>query len=158
MSVRPKRWKSKDNPYVLKIVDKKHIVVFKDNKNRLHEVEVSEDVFYQLDLFELEDISQMHKNHRHIEQSELCDETLYKRMFNKAEMPDELILKKIEFKELISAVNQLPKIEKRRIKKYYFDQKTQREIAEEEHVNIRAVQYSLNIALKKLKKLLKITS
>ena len=53
------------------------------------------------------------------------------------------------------AINKLPEIERRRIKKYYFDEKTQQQIANEEGVNIRSIQYSLNIALKKLKEFLK---
>ena len=155
---RPKRWISKDNPYILKKVNNKYIVIFKNNQNQLQEVEVSQEVFYQMDYCELEDISQMHKNYRHIEQSELSDETLYKRTFYKENMVDDLVIKKLEYEELINAIDELPEIEKRRIKKYYFDKKTQRQIAEEEQVNIRAIQYSLSVAIKKLKNLLKKTS
>ena len=61
---------------------------------------------------------------------------------------------KTDFENLINAINSLPKIQKRRIKKYYFDEMTQQQIADEEGVDIRSIQYSLGIALKKLKKLI----
>ena len=77
MNKRPKRRKSKDNPYVLKYDEKKqsYIVLFKDSSNNFCEVEVSELVFEAFDEFELEDISQMHESERHIEHSELYENT-----------------------------------------------------------------------------------
>lgn len=46
------------------------------------------------------------------------------------------------------------KFKKRRFIKYYFENKTQQEIANEENVFIRAVQYTLSSALEKIKKIL----
>ena len=69
MATMPKRRKSKDNPYVLNYNEKEqsYIVSFKDNKNNIHKVEVSEKVFGAFDKFELEDISQLHKVAKHID-------------------------------------------------------------------------------------------
>lgn len=53
------RNKDKYNPYTLDIDEKTntYIVEFKDTKNIIHRVEVSEKVYEAFDRFELEDIS-----------------------------------------------------------------------------------------------------
>ena len=68
---RPKRKKSKDNPYTLLIINNKYYVEFKDVKNILNTVEVTEEQFGAFNEFELEDKSQMNKDERHKE-SQKC--------------------------------------------------------------------------------------
>lgn len=153
---RPKRRKHKDNPYTLECVkNNKYIVSFKDGKGILRMVEVSEEVYNSMDRFELDDLSELNEFDNHIEHSEIYEETLYKRVMDKPIELEDYIIQKSTFEDLKNAINLLPEIQKRRIKKYYFDDKTQQEIADEENVDIRAIQYSLNIALTNLKKILK---
>ena len=76
---RPKRRKSSDNPYELISVDNKQIIKFKDSRGNIQEVEVNEQIFNAFDKFELEDIKELNEYDRHIEHSDLLDETLYKR-------------------------------------------------------------------------------
>lgn len=45
-------------------------VEFKDNKNILHKVEISQKIYKAFDKFELEDISETHKFRNHVEHSE----------------------------------------------------------------------------------------
>lgn len=97
----------------------------------------------------------MNEYDRHIEHSEVFENSLEKRAINKPISLEDDFVNKSTFNELKEAINKLPEIQKRRIKKYYFDEKTQQQIADEEKVDIRAVQYTLNIALKNLKKFLK---
>lgn len=151
------RNKSKDNPYTLGFDENKKVytVEFKDNRKIIHKVEITEEVYQAFDKFELEDISQIHKFRKHIEHSEVYEETLYHRAINNEEFVDELVENKILNEKLKQAINELSEIQKRRIIKYYFEDKTQREIAEEENVDIRAVQYTLNSAIKKIKENLK---
>lgn len=152
---RPKRSRKKDNPYTLKVSDEKYYVLFKDSKNILRNIEVRKDVFDLMDRFELDDVCEINEYKRHIEYNEIYENNLNKRSFNnQVSLEDEIINKSI-FEDLIKAVNMLPEIQKRRIKKYYFENKTQKQIAEEENVDIRAIQYTLHIALKKLKEILK---
>lgn len=157
MSNRPKRRKHKDNPYILNYIEEKNIYIieFKDADGIIQEVEVNEKIYKVFDGFELEDLSELNKYDNHIEHSELYDNTLEKRIMDKPMNLDDEIIRKTTFENLRKAINKLPEIQKRRIKKYYFDEKTQQKIADEENVNIRAVQYSLNLALKKLKEILK---
>lgn len=85
MAKMPIRNKSKDNPYTLDYDEEKnaYIVEFKDISNQFHKVEVSEKVFKAFDKFELEDISQIHKYRKHIEHSEVYEETLMHRAINR---------------------------------------------------------------------------
>lgn len=62
---KPKRKKSKDNPYTLLVINNKYYVEFKDVKNILNTVEVTEEQFEAFNEFELEDKSQMNKYERH---------------------------------------------------------------------------------------------
>ena len=154
---RPKRRKSKDNPYTLKYIETQniYIVSFKDHKGIIQDVEVSKEIFVSFDRFELDDIKELNEYDRHIEHSEIFEETLNNRIKDKIPSIEDEIIRKATFEELKLAIEQLPEIQKRRIKKYYFEDKTQQQIATEENVDIRAVQYTLNIALKKLKEILK---
>lgn len=157
MAERPKRRKYRDNPYTLNYIEEKNIymVSFKDVKGHLQKIEISEEVYKAFDKFELEDIKELNEYDRHIEHSELFENNLEIRAKDKPISLEDEIIRKSTFDELKKAINKLPDIQKRRIVKYYFEDKTQKEIAEEEMVDIRAIQYSLNIALKKLKEILK---
>ena len=61
-----------------------------------------------------------------------------------------------EFDELKKAIELLPEVQKRRIKKYYFEDKTEQQIAEEENATQQSVHIILERALENLKKYLKI--
>lgn len=157
MAERPKRRKYKDNPYTLKYIEEKniYIVSFKDVKGHLQDVEVSKEIYKAFDRFELDDLSELNEYDNHIEHSEIFENNLESRAKDKPMSLENEIIEKATFEELKQAINQLPEIQKRRIIKYYFEDKTQQEIANEEMVDIRAIQYSLSIALKKLKEILK---
>lgn len=157
MGERPKRRKYRDNPYTLSFIEEKniYIVSFKDVKGTTNRVEINKDVYKAFDEFELEDLTEMNEYDRHIEHSEVFENSLEKRAINKPISLEDDFVNKSTFNELKEAINKLPEIQRRRIKKYYFDEKTQQQIADEEKVDIRAVQYTLNIALKNLKKFLK---
>lgn len=157
MDKHSKRNKSKDNPYTLNYDEVKNVylVEFIDSMKAKRIVEVSDEVYNAFDQFELEDISQIHKIRRHIEHSELYDETLYHRALDSGISIEEEIENKIINEELRNAINKLSDIQKRRIKMYYFEGLTQQQIADKEHTSIRAIQYTLNDSIKKLKEILK---
>ena len=157
MATMPIRNKSKDNPYTLGFDEEKntYTVEFKDNKNILHKVEISEKVYKAFDKFELEDISQIHKVRSHIEHSEIFEETLNSRMLYKPISIEEEVEDKILYDELKEAINHLTDVQKRRLKLYYFEDKTLREIAELEQCSIASAKESIDSAINKLKKILK---
>ena len=114
-----------------------------------------EKIYQAFNEFELEDVSQIHKYKRHIEQSELLDETLYKRSINKSIEVSEIVERNLLDKELKKAINILSDIQKRRIIKYYFESKNEYEIAKEENTTQQSVHISLSRAKEKLKEILK---
>lgn len=150
-----KRRKSKDNPYTLKINQENYIVSFKDGRNIYHEVIVRQEVYDAFDKFELKDISQMHEYERHIEHSEIYEETLYKRSIDKPIGVEENIIQLDELYKLKIAIDMLAETQKRRIKKYFFDNKTLQQIADEEGCNKVSIKNSIDVGIKNLKENLK---
>lgn len=152
MATMPKRNKSKDNPYTLGFDEDRNIytVEFVDNKKVIHKVEITEKVYQAFDKFELEDISQIHKFRKHIEHSEVYEETLEHRMIEKPITIEEEVEEKILIEDIRNVINSLPDIQKRRLKKYYFEDRTLEEIAAEENCTKVAVKYSMDIALEKI--------
>ncbi|MCR5146332.1 MAG: sigma-70 family RNA polymerase sigma factor [Clostridia bacterium] len=157
MAERPKRRKYKDNPYTLKYVEEKNIylVSFKDVKGHLQNVEVSKEIYLAFDRFELEDLSEMNEYDNHIEHSEIYENNLEVRAKDKPISLEDEVIQKTTFEELKKAIDLLPNIQKRRIKKYYFEEKNEIQIAKEENTTHQAVHKSLSNALMKLKEILK---
>ena len=152
------RNKDKYNPYTLDIDEKTntYIVEFKDTKNIIHRVEVSEKVYEAFDRFELKDISQIHKIKKYIERNEVYEETLFHKSINVSISVEDEVEYKLLSEDLKSAINKLNDIQKRRIQKYFFENKTYEEIASEENCSKVAVKYSIDIALEKISKKIKI--
>ena len=155
--IRPKRRKHRDNPYVLIKTDDKglYIVSFKDGIGITRIVEVTKEVYEAFDRFELDDLRELNEYDNHIEHSEIYENNLNERAKDKPLSIEDEIIKKSTFEELKNAIDMLPDIQKRRIKKYYFADKTLEEIAKEEACTFRAVKFSIDIGLKKLKEILK---
>lgn len=150
------RNKDKYNPYTLD-VDKNnaYMVEFKDVNNIIHKVEVSEKVYEVFDKFELEDISQIHKIRKHIERNEVYEETLFHKSIDVSVSVEEQVESKILHEGLKDAINELNDVQRRRIKKYFFENKTYEEIASEENCSKVAVKYSIDIAIKNISKKIK---
>ncbi len=157
MADRPKRRKYKDNPYTLNYIEEKNIymVSFKDVRGAIQKIEVSEEIYKTFDRFELDDLSEMNEYDNHIEHSEIFENSLESRVKDKPIGLEDEIIKKSEFAELKKAINMLPEVQKRRIKKYYFDDKSEVQIALEEKVSQKNVSKSLNVARANLKEILK---
>lgn len=157
MAKLPIRNKSKDNPYTLDFDEdrKVYTVEFVDNKRVIHKIEISNKVYEAFNKFELEDVSQIHKYQRHIEHSEIYEETINNKILDKPLGVDEIVENKIVIESLREAINNLSETQKRRIKLYYFEDKTLKEIAEIEHCSIMSVKESIDAGITKLKKIIK---
>ena len=158
MDERPKRRKHRDNPYVLLKVNEKGLykVSFKDGIGATRVVDVTKEVYEAFDEFELQDIKELNEYDRHIEHSEIFENNLESRAKEKPSSLEDEIIKKSTFDELKKAIELLPEVQKRRIKKYYFEDKTEQQIAEEENATQQSVHIILERALENLKKYLKI--
>lgn len=154
---RPKRRKKKDNPYTLNYLNKEddYVVLFKDSKGILQSISVNENIFNAMDRFELDDLSELNEFDNHIEHSDMHENNIYTRSINKPESLEDYIIRKSTYEDLINAINLLPEIQRRRIKKYYFDNKNEYVIAREENASQQAINKSLRQAIQKLKQILK---
>ena len=97
----------------------------------------------------------MNEFDRHIEHSKIYENNLEKRMLKENVNLEDDFIEKATFEEVKRAIEILPEIQKRRIKKYYFDDKNEYQIAEEEGTTQQAVNYTLTSARNNLKKILK---
>jgi len=156
LDIRPKRYKEYDNPYTLESIEKEELyfIRFRDEKGE-HLVTVSKEVFDVFDESEKQDNNMMVRNSRYIHKYELSDEALSNKMLNNQTSIEDKLISDFEIQELYEAINELSDIQKRRIKKYFFEDKTFEEIAIEEECSKVAVKYTIDIALEKISKKIK---
>ena len=150
MDKRPKRRKDKYNPYTLYTKAGRYYISFVDVNNILQKIEVSQEVFESFNKFELEDISQMNEYDRHLEHFEVDENTLYQKSVSSEHPLEEYFDKAQDAANLHMAINKLPNVQKRRLKKYYFEEKTF-----EEGCTYQCVQRSVYRAVGKIKNILK---
>ena len=152
----PKRRKDKYNPYTIGTTgDGRHWLTFSDGQGNRHHFEISAAVFALFDSFELDDLSYLNEVDRHYEQSELTEASLYDRAVYRPATVEESALQSMEYAQLHRAISGLPEIQKRRLILYYFQGLTYEQIAEMEDCTKRAVKFSVDIAVEKLKKFFK---
>ena len=154
----PKRRKSKDNPYTLKYDEKSksYTISFVDSTGKLICMPIDYSLYEVFNKFELEDISELNEFDRHIEHMNIMenDEVLYKRVMNKVLSVEEIVHKNITNYNLNQALNKLSFSQKRRIKMYFFEEKTYEEIARIEGCSIHSVYVSIERGKNKIKKIL----
>ena len=152
----PKRRKDKYNPYTIGTTeDGRHWLTFLDGQGDRHHVEISAAVYALFDSFELDDLSYLNEVNRHYEQSELTEASLYDRAVHRPATVEESALQSMEYAQLHRAISELPEIQKRRLILYYFQGLTYEQISEMEGCTKRAVKFSVDIAVEKLKKFFK---
>ena len=152
----PKRRKDKYDPYTSSPTeDGRHWLTFLDGQGDRHHVEISAAVYALFDSFELDDLSYLNEVDRHYEQSELTEASLYDRAVHRPATVEESALQSMEYAQLHRAISELPEIQKRRLILYYFQGLTYEQIAEMEGCTKRAVKFSVDIAVEKLKKFFK---
>lgn len=153
MDKRPKRYKEIDNPYVLESIseESKYFVKFK-NINGEYKISVSKDVFEVFDESERKENNEISRKSKYIHKYDLTDEALSNKMINKQATIEDIIINEEIKNKLHKTISELSEIQKRRIIKYYFEDKTLEEIAMEEKCSKVAVKYTIDIALEKISK------
>lgn len=147
-----KRRKNKYNPYTLEV---NQMISFIDSKGIKQSIILSEKLYDEFNTFELQDLKEMNEYDRHIEHFDLTDESLYHNTRNQYISLEDIVLKNLIYERLHQEINKLPNIQKRRLKMYYFNNLTLKEISVLEHCSISAVKYSIDIALEKISKKIK---
>lgn len=151
----PKRRKDKNNPYTLSVISGRFYLFFRDGMGVLHEMEIDGELYGLLNAFELEDLSYLNEWDRHIEQSELSEETLEQRMRRTPCSVEETVYRAIQYEQLHQAIDQLPKTQRRRLLLYYFYDFTYEKIAEIEGCSAHSVFVAIERAKEKIKYFLK---
>lgn len=149
----PKRRRLRDNPYFLSVDDNDmKYVSFKNINNKIERVPIDDELFFLFNKFELDDLSEMNEFDNHIEHSELLENSLYARAKNKPNSVEELAIRNIIFEKVMRSLELLPSIQSRRLKKYYLYDMTLEEIAKEEGCTKMAVKFSIDVAIKNIRK------
>lgn len=156
---RPKRRKDRDNPYTIFTIGLKtdyprYYLSFLDVTDTHHCMEIDRELFEALDQFELDDISFMNEVDRHHEQSEQTEASLARRATEQQDSVEETVQQLMDAEALHRAIAQLPETQRRRLVLYYFGNFTYEQIAEMEGCTKRAVKFSVDIAIERLKEIL----
>lgn len=147
----PNRKKDKQNPYTLSVENDTYYIAFADGQGIHHKQEISMELYAAFNSFELDDISHMNVVSRHLEQSELTEETLNQRVFNPPEPVEDFVFRRVMYGELHNAIEMLPEVQRRRLLLYYFGGYTYDQIAQMEGCTKMAVKFSIEIAIKNLR-------
>ena len=105
---RPKRRKDKYNPYTIFEKDGQYYVSFKDGQGDLHKLEISKVLYDTFDSFELSDLVYLNVVDRHIEQSEVWENTLNMRAMKKPDSMEEIVFRRLQTEKLHKAISELP--------------------------------------------------
>ena len=151
----PKRKRDNYNPYYIYEKDGQAFIAFEDGEGESHRFEISRELYEAFDKFELEDLRYLNEVSRHTDFTELTEQFFESYADSHAESIEEIVFRKFRKKQLHKAMGKLPKKQKRRLILHYFYDMTYKEIAEIEGCSVRAAEYSLNKAIKSLKKILK---
>lgn len=148
----PKRRRDKYNPYILSKADEQYYVSFRDGQGVTHRMEIDSALYLLLDSFEREDLSYFNEWDRHIEQSELSEETLEHRLIKPSYSVEEVVCWNLKREQLYRAIECLTEIQRRRLILYYFHDLTYEKIAEIEGCTVMPVKRSIDRAVEKIKK------
>ena len=147
----PNRKKDKLNPYTLSVENNTYYISFTDGQGIFHKQEITLDLYSVFDKFELDDISRINEASRHLSEMGMSEESLCHLIADPSESMEDRVYRRIMYHKLHKAIDQLPDIQRRRIRLYYFEGLTYEQIAQMEGCSKRAVKFSVDIALKKLK-------
>ena len=147
----PNRKKDKHNPYTLSIENNTYYISFTDGQGIFHTQEISIELYAAFNGFELDDISRINEASRHLTEADAGEEPLVHRIADTTEPVEDLVYRRSMYHELHKAIAQLPEIQRRRILLYYFGGYTYEQIAQMENCTKRAIKFSVDAALKKLR-------
>jgi RNA polymerase sigma-70 factor (ECF subfamily) len=147
------------NPYTLRTESAegitRYFVSFTDGEGIRRETEASRPVYLEFLRFIKIERNLRRSDERHIEQSELTDETLHSRAANPPKSVEETVFDSERNDRLRHAIAALPEIQRRRFVLYHEFGLTYEQIAIVEGCTKRAVKFSVNLAEEKIKEKLK---
>lgn len=146
MDKHPIRRKFIDNQYTLSssTKDDLYIISFYDSKGLLQEIKVNKEIY---DLF---DENEKYENARFKEYNDYILSGQYNdEIISKTDSIEDELLNNLIIDDIRKVISSLPTIQKKRIYKYFFQNKTLEQIAKEENCTKMAVKFSIDRALEK---------
>ena len=144
------------NPYTLRteIVGgiARYYVSFTDGQAVPRETEVSRPVYLEFLRFVKVERNLRRSDERHMEQSDLTDETLNKRAVNPQKDVEDIVFDSMRSEQLWLAIKQLSEIQRRRFVLYHEFGLTYEQIATIENCTFQAVALTIKAAENKIKK------
>ncbi len=132
---------------------KRFFIIYSDNHYQVS-MEMNFEEYKNFRSFKSEIIREKHINSRYIKHSKQTEINIYKKIINKPQSIELQVYEKIRNNLLYQAINQLNELQKRRIIYYYIYEWSIEKIAKKENCSKTAVNYSIAIAKKNLKKIL----
>lgn len=147
------------NHYTIRIEEqngrKRYFIAFIDGQGVFREVEVSYGVYMEFCNFIKRERNLRRSDERHLEQSELTEETLCRRALHMPQPVEEAVNRQICMEHLNRAINELPPIQKRRFLLYFDYGLTYEQIGKKEGCSKVAAKYTVDKAISTIKKKLK---
>lgn len=135
--------------------EKQYYVSFRNGLGEWQEVEVSQEIFKEMQNLMRKERNYIRSDERHLEYFELSEAVQHKRSVHIETNLEEQILSKLRMEELKAAIEALPSIQRRRFLLRYEMDMTYEQIAKIEGCTSRAVQHSVETAKKTIQKKLK---
>ena len=150
---RPKRRKDKDNPYTIYSIGRetdnpKYFARFTDGEGIDHCQEISKELFDLMNEFELDDLSHLNEVDRHYGMKSITDTI-------DPNTPEDSFMEELGKEYIQACLSELPEIQQRRIRLYFFERHTYQQIADMEGCTKRAVKFTIDRAVEALRKKLK---
>ena len=146
----------KVDSYILEYIENenKYYISFVDSAKAACKIEIDKEIFEIYMQSKKAYIKIKNETSRHFEHTSITENDIYKRATKYDEDLEELILRNISYAELCEAMNELSDMLRRRVLLYYQYDFSLSQIAKIENCSKAAIKYSLDTALKKMKKFL----
>lgn len=147
------------NPYTIRFEEtdgrKRYFVAFTDGQGNFRETEVSKAVYMEFCHFIKRERNLHRSDERHLEQSELTEETLCRRAVHKPKPVDDAVNDNIRMERLNRAIMELPEIQKRRFMLHFDLGLTYEQIGAMEGCTKMPIKRSIDRAIEKIRLALK---
>ena len=131
--------------------ENKYYISFIDSAKRECRLEIEKEIFDIYMKSKKAYIKIKNETSRHLEQSDLTEEDMYKRAFEPVESVEETVIKNIEKEKVNEALKDLTSTQFRRIDLHIVNEITIRDVAKLEKVQKSQIQKSLQLSFKKIK-------
>lgn len=133
-----------------------YIVTVMLGGGKYREVVVTEEVYDSIGQLSSQDRRISHQDERHSEYRELSEESLYERAAYKPRAVEDIAIDRMLARQALVALMSLPPVQARRFVLRNVLELSYPEIARSEGCTARAVQYSVELATEKIRKILKL--